>query len=1445
MSDKADVSFGIPENVRSGTTDSAAEPGAVGLCLGACTVTIAKRTGESVTFESIAHDGKVGDVLRKSLAGLLPARIGITGRTFRNLVSLPTIPEPEAVELAYTHVRERCPDVDCIVSAGGETFIAYFLDRNGRIRSVQTGNKCASGTGEFFLQQIKRMDLELEAAIEAAEGAEPYPLAGRCSVFCKSDCTHALNKGLAKGRVSAGLCQMMAVKVVELLKKGQPTRVLVTGGVSRNEVVLDFLRHSYPQATTIPESPFFEALGAMLWADAKAVSLEGCEGIFSRGLSPFSFLPGLAAGLKNVRFTSMERGECREGEYILGLDVGSTTTKAVLLRMEDCAVTAGVYLRTSGDPVGASRRCYRGILDQVPAGVSLKVVAIGATGSGRRIAGLHAQTPGIVNEIVAHAAAAVHFDPGVETIFEIGGQDAKYTFITNRVASDYAMNEACSAGTGSFLEESGRESLGVAMEDIEDLALRSSAPPDFSDQCSAFIGSDVKTAVQEGIGREDILAGLVYSVCQNYLNRVKGARPVGKKIFMQGGVCYNRAVPAAMAVLCGQEIIVPPEPGLMGAFGVALEMRRKILGGLMKKGAYRLGDLADRDVAYRDPFVCAGGKEGCDRKCTIARIEVNGAVFPFGGACDLYYNQFRNEKIDPAGRDLVKVREELVFNSYAPPDIVSNEAARSVGIPASLLTTTLFPFYAYFFSRLGLRVVPGLDPDPEGLEAPAASFCFPMLQSHAFVQGLLKRDMDFIFIPHVKSMAMETSDETNCTCPFVQSDPYCLTAAFHDNLKPRLLTAVLEFDNPGRLREAFVSLGRRLGFSRRKSAAAYEDAREAFCSMRREMIDLGREFLRGLAPDESAIVLFGRPYNAFSRFGNMGVPHKFASRGFRVIPHDFLPLEELGGSTVSQMFWATGQGIMQAAAFVRRQPNLFGVFITNFSCGPDSFITGYFRDAMGQKPSLTLEIDAHTADAGIDTRIEAFLDVAQGYRELGRNAMDTPDFKPARMVKHEGNHVIETGNGRRYRLTDPEVRLLIPSMGKSVSECLAAAMRFCGIRATALDPPGRRELSLGKGHATCKECLPLILTSGSLANYLSTSRQEGEVIAYFMPETDGPCRFGQYNVFMKNYIRKNRIPDVALFTLSSENSYDGIPAELTRRIWLGLTIGDGLEEVRAGILALAREREAALAAFEGARERIVRSVAEDSYETVMKRLGREMEELSRHDRICSVEDATRISLIGEIFVRRDDFARQYMAEKLADKGVLLRTAPATEWLHYTDYCLASGLSGPVSIARRLKLKLKKMVMIRDERLVACHLSVSGFFDSHRTPVDHLVSRGASLLNPQLTGEAILTISSALTEIGDDCHGVISIGPFGCMPSRIAEAITTYRLDDEKENFSVRNRKFWAESRGEIPLPFLAIESDGNPFPQLVETRLESLLLSARRLKEHLGRPAGGGAGRTS
>lgn len=539
-----------------------------GICLGASTITAVKLEKETSAQGNIKigeiiyrpHDGNPKEGFKKIIAELnieKTSPVLATGRKFRKSLQISSITEPEASEFALEYIagKEKI-QYDTLVSAGGETFIVYVLDKNNKICGISTGNKCASGTGEFFLQQIRRMDLEIDDAVELGMKGSPYTLSGRCTVFCKSDCTHALNKGEPVENVTAGLCRMIAKKIIEILKKVPNQRILVVGGTAKNKAVIKYLKNEFQEVHIPEEAPYFEALGAALAAFSRGSYLP--DTYFRSGHTGFGFLDPLKQFESMVTFHSMDRGKATAGDKcLIGLDVGSTTTKAVIVRVKDNAVLASVYLRTNGNPVEATRKCYKQLLDLL-AGTPVDIKGIGVTGSGRNIAGIYSQAESIINEIIAHATAALYFHKDVDTIFEIGGQDAKYTYITNAVASDYAMNQACSAGTGSFLEESALETLGIQVEDIAELALMGKKPPNFNDQCSAFIASDIKNAIQEGVDQYDILAGLVYSICFNYINRVKGNRPVGKKIFMQGGVCYNRAVPLAMAGILKKHIIVPP-----------------------------------------------------------------------------------------------------------------------------------------------------------------------------------------------------------------------------------------------------------------------------------------------------------------------------------------------------------------------------------------------------------------------------------------------------------------------------------------------------------------------------------------------------------------------------------------------------------------------------------------------------------------------------------------------------------------------------------------------------------------------------------------------------------------------------------------------------------------------------------------------------------------------
>ena len=1264
---------------------------ATGLCLGASRISLAVVEKDNagdiriIKTDVRSHDGDIVNVLKAMLADLAnieAGRIAATGRKFRDLVKFPSIAEAEAVEIAYMNLAGKYPDCDGIISAGGENFMAYQISDRGQIVNVLTGNKCASGTGEFFLQQTKRMNLTVRQAMEAAEFDHPYSVAGRCSVFCKSDCTHALNKGAAKGKVVAGLCKMMAGKIQELLARSQFKKILIIGGTAQNSVMINYLGEALDEGRQMfvaDEASCFEAFGAAVWAleNGEQVTLPCAKEDFlkDRGeKSSFSFLPALAEHENKVVFKSIATDKAKEGDRcLLGLDVGSTTTKAVVIRQSDNAILGSVYLRTNGDPVKAARECYKVLAESVDS--STIIEGLGVTGSGRQIAGLHADTDGVINEIVAHAAAAVFFDPEVDTIFEIGGQDAKYTYITNRVPSDYAMNEACSAGTGSFLEESAKESMGIDTLEIADIALRSKMPPNFNDQCAAFIGSDIKTAIQEGIEREDIVAGLVYSICQNYANRVKGNRMVGKKIFMQGGVCYNRAVPIAMAALIGSEIIVPPEPGLMGAFGVALEVKRKMELGLLAPKRFYLAELAGREVTYGKPFVCGGGKEKCDRKCLVNMIEIDGSKYPFGGACNKYVNLRRKVDYDLEKLDLVRLREELVFEKYAQKT-GQNPGAPRIGIAKSLLVNSLYPLYYNFFSALGLDVVLGDHADHAGRERRGAAFCYPVELAHGFLADLLQKDVDHIFLPNVTGMQVENGIETSVTCPLVQGEPYYLRAAFPELANKSVFSPILDFSRGyAHMTKAFVEIGLKLGFSREQSTKAYKFAFEQQAACQREMKAIGRDIMENLEadPGKLAIVLFGRPYNALTKDGNIGIPGKFASRGYMIIPWDFLDFAP--EDPYHRMFWSMGQMMLKAARIVEKHPQLYASYVTNFSCGPDSFLLGYFRDIMGQKPSLTLELDSHTADAGVDTRIEAFMDVVAGYIELSKQAAASRTVDTFRSVSTEfdnGKVYVIDSNGNRYDLRSDKVIVRIPSMGDNGTRLVAAAMRRIGVNASHLPAPTEAELTTGRANSTCKECLPFTLVAGNILNDAAKHDQD-KVLVYFFADSSGPCRFGQYHVQMENVLRKNKLMNVAVLPLTSDNGYSGMGVSFQLRAWQAVVIAEVLDDIYGALLVLAQDKAAAMEMFEQSVNRIEAAVAGQSWRGLKKVLSEETKFLAAIPLKGSLHSTMKAAILGEIYVRTDSLSRQYLVERLAEKGIIAKVAPITEFVYFCDYILEKAI----------------------------------------------------------------------------------------------------------------------------------------------------------------------------
>ncbi|MEO5369386.1 MAG: acyl-CoA dehydratase activase [Magnetococcus sp. DMHC-1] len=1444
----------------------------LGICIGAATLSAvvlerqAAGSGKSgwqvLASSSQAHQGNPEAHLQELLAIWHKepfAGVAVTGGGFSRRVNLTNISEPRAVEEALIYQGLQGGRQRAVVSLGGEGFLAYPLDKHGKIAGVVTGNKCASGTGEFFLQQIRRLGISLEEAVAMAPLADSYPVSGRCSVFCKSDCTHAANKGVSRERIVAGLCRMMAGKVMELLVKARVDGpVLLTGGVTRNRLLLAYLRQDYPQVEVAPLAHCFEALGAAAWAmTQRTLPLPPRDNVVQAHIHSRGHLPPLATHASRVEFKTWQRQEpCAGDRCLLGLDVGSTTTKAVLLRQKDQALLASVYLRTNGDPVGAARACYRTIQtrlsEALPMGSQVDIIGLGITGSGRQLAGLHADTSGIINEIVAHATAAAFFDPEVETLFEIGGQDAKYTRLLHGMPVDYAMNEACAAGTGSFLEEAAWETLGIPLAEIATMAMQGERIPEFSDQCAAFIAADIHQAIHMGATREEIMAGLVYAIGVNYLQRVKGQRPVGQRVFMQGGVCYNRAVPLAMAGLLGIPIVVPPEPGLMGALGVALQVAQRLHSGVMAARHYDLQALVAKDVIWRRSFNCPGTQEVCDRHCAIAVFEVEGRRVPFGGACNKYVNARHKTRVDQVALDRVLWRHET---RLAAGGQVAGVPRGRVGLNRSFLVHQYLPLYTHFFAALGWQPVVPEKVTEAGIGKRKATFCHPAELAHGYLHALLTLDPppEYLFLPHVRAVPAQTGHTFSQVCPIVQAEPFYLQAAFRQELQKLqqqgvgLLSPLL--DLTGGVEGAvapLMEMAREMGIAVADARLAARGAVQKQRAWEQSLLDAGERTLAELAarPEQIGIVLFSRPYAGLTPGANLGISGKFASRGVSVLPFDMLPAaQELSREN---MYWGFGQKLVKAARLTARHPHLFGVFVTCFGCGPDSFILGYFQEIMAQagKPTLILEVDGHTADAGLETRIEAFLDVVATHLKMPlikskqhTKQIEIPvnSFQQARLYFQRGQIWITTSAGQEIPARDPRVKVLVPWVGPYFTAALTTALTLSGFHAISHPATDAEVLQQGRTQVSGRECLPLILTTGMLLRYLETRTDPHEILVYFMPTASGPCRFGQYSVFMEDLIRRLNLPNVVLLSLTSENSYGGLGTRFSRYTWWGIILADMLEDIRAMLLANARDPQAGLDILQQEWQAILTALATGTLAALEKQLAVTAQVLAAIPLRRPSSEVPLVALVGEIYVRRDPFSRGHLVERLAERGFATLCSGIAEWVHYSDALVETGqVDYRMSVWEKGVFYLRKKIMARDEHRLRRILGKSGLIAVNPPPIAEILRVGQEFISPNLAGEAILTVGNSVLEMASRVCGVIAIAPFGCLPNRIAEAVLGDAMTPENKIAVCSGENHLADLLADHPsLPFLAIETDGAPFAQVVHARLEAFYLQAERLHRRM------------
>ncbi len=1411
----------------------------LGINIGSSNVKVTMLEGTSILWsEVVTHDGNFIHTLNGILSKKeVPADLKTlaTGTEGRHLLNVNSVIEPLCIEEALKHIRY---DVDAVVSLGGEDLVVYTIDENKKIVTNFSGNKCASGTGEFFKQQLARMDMKLDDIDHIPEGCKVLRLSSRCSVFMKSDCTHRLNKGEAtKGDIVLSLSDVMATKVIDFLKRAKITKgsVLLTGGVTLNKYIVPFIRERLPEINFIvPEqAAYFEAFGAALLAKNMGTVLPPLKNLFKPAEIHFKRFNSLKTAEGKVTYIDSKKAKVKAGkEYILGVDGGSTTTKACLIDIETNEVAASFYGRTHGDPVLALKNCLVEMKKQIKADIGdqkIKITLCSTTGSSREILGVFLETPAVYNEIIAHAVGTTYYKKDIDTIFEIGGQDAKYIYLQNIVPIDYAMNQACSAGTGSFLEESAQGDLNIMhAHEIGDIAIQAKDPLKFGEHCSAFINSDIRNAIHQGASREDITAGIVTSIVSNYLNRVVGNRTIGNHIVLQGGVAKNKAVPLAFAMLLNKNILVPPDPELMGCFGVGLLVRQKFADGIIAKSEYDIDKIINTNVVYESEFNC----KACENFCPIRILKVNDNKYMFGGRCNKYAN-IRKKKVFNEAEifDYVEKRNELMFKDFTPdPAMLNRKKDFVVGIPNCFSVYTMWPFYSWFFHSLGIETILSKNISHEGTARVESAYCFPAEIAHGAVQDIFDHGVDYIFLPHYRDMESFEEDTHACFCPITQSLPYYIQKAFPEIPDEKILRPVVTFKYGNeKALESFIELGEQLGFSAREARLAFEVALEKQNEYFKKAAELGEKALaEAREAKRPVIAVLGRPYNAFTSDANMSIPRKFTTRGYSVIPFDILPFA--GMDIYPNMYWYYGQMDMKSSMLLKNEDNVYVTYISNFSCAPDSFMLHYLKWIMGTKPFLILELDSHSADAGIDTRVEAFLDIIEGYRSKFLEKSAERYDNGLRFINNgkEKIHIKNVITNERIEIfNNPQVKLLLANMGRLSVELVAAALNSINVNAEAMPVPDVHTLQLARNHASGKECLPSHLVLGEALKYFSSPKyRKDEIYLLFVPTTTGPCRTGQYFVFYENLFKDLRLDNVVVFTMDSDNSYTELGPTFTKCLWWGAIIADFMKDIETSLRTCAADPVSAMDRYDALWHRML-AVAEKDVTKMLPTLREIASEIAKIPLKKTLAESPKVLIVGEIYVRRDDFAVDELIQHFSRRGIIGKVSGVTEWFYYCDFVREYDLK------KRLKLipwykklfskefkdliywNIEQMYKHSVEKKVKKALSASKMIPESPHHMHHIMDNSEKhFASHELYSEINISSGVAATAMEDSYSGIVNISPFACLIGRVIEGLYTP----------------WARERN---YPVMSIEIDGNLFPPGVVNKLEIFMLNVLRFGKDL------------
>jgi predicted CoA-substrate-specific enzyme activase len=901
------------------------------------------------------------------------------------------------------------PDTKTIISMGGQdTALFQIKHRDGawELDHFATNGPCASGTGSFIDQQAERLatalyenqkqssQLQIDRILSdfialGLKSTKPANVACRCTVFTKSDMIHLQNKGERLEDIIYGLHLGNARNYISTIvsRRVLEDPILFVGGLSMNALQVKAFRTYFPSLTVPSLNTSTGALGVAL----KALELGREDEVnldvlhTAPNVRKLSVPVAPKLELKKTRWQDTGRIDrflvTPKARGYLGIDIGSTTTKYALMN-EDREIIHKRYIPTQGKPIEVTQSLLQHIHSEL--GNRVEIVGVATTGSGRNVVGDFLDADLILDEITAHARGAVQIDPEVDTIFEIGGQDSKYISILNTHPLDFDMNKVCAAGTGSFLHELANKHGIRIVGEFQEVALSSEEPVKLAERCTVFMESDLVAYHQAGAERKDLIAGLCYAIVHNYLNRVVGKRKIGQRIMFLGGPSLNKGVVAGFENVLGREILIPPNREVLGAYGAAISLQEKMHHEHEGKSRFRGIESAIRDRMTYSEKICHADPH-CHNECKLKIYDFDGRRSVWGGECGRYeVTRGKGTKKE----NLFDLRDRVwqtymagVYEELRDASLLEAAGRPTVGMQRALYGVHSSVLWAHFFDHLGFRLV--LTPATTqqiskiGIESMVAETCYPVKVSFGHVRELAGKTR-FLFLPTLIDMPVPRPSEMGYYCPMVQSNAYMVRSAFNLARSSLLSPSLhLKYDADLLATELSDQIHEKLGVTRARVKKAVHYALERQHQYLKELQREGRDILENLLPREPVVVVTGRPYNLYDERVNLRLGQNLSKIGLTALPMDFLDVSDIDLGEFSSMYWGLGAQILRTAKRISALPKAFGLHLTNFGCGADSFIEHFYRHIMGSKAYLILELDEHSAMAGIMTRLEAFRNVIE------------------------------------------------------------------------------------------------------------------------------------------------------------------------------------------------------------------------------------------------------------------------------------------------------------------------------------------------------------------------------------------------------------------------------------------------------------------------------------